>query len=348
MIISNLNIQNTRTTFLINNEKEMYINYNSNYKKFISSNYDGPLILALPIAMKNNEKLIIKGKISYKLFHNITNHLMKIINIMIPECNPIQIIPDEFSYGEKYDNTAVGCGLSCGIDSLCCLEDYYFNCQENPYKLTHVTNFHAGASTNQKQYQKRLNNVIEYNKNTTLSLLDIITNFTNLNDFKHQKIHVLRNLSIPLFFQKLFCKYYYSSTYSYIDSKIKQNSYDFAYSDPITIPLLSTENMEFISHGCQYTRPQKTLKILSNPLNHKHLDICVDGKFVENTNTVLNCSTCWKCLRTLATLDHYNKLHLFKHVFSLKKYASHKKSFIQKLNKNDPLQREIIELYYQS
>ena len=41
-------------------------------------------------------------------------------------------------YGETF-------GLSCGIDSLCCLEDYYFNIKYSPYKLTHVTNFDAGA-----------------------------------------------------------------------------------------------------------------------------------------------------------------------------------------------------------
>ena len=65
--------------------------------------------------MRNNENLIIKGKVSYKLFHNVTHYLMKIINIMIPECKPINIEVDEFSYSKEYNNNGVGCGLSCGI-----------------------------------------------------------------------------------------------------------------------------------------------------------------------------------------------------------------------------------------
>ena len=151
--------------------------------------------------------------------------------------------------------------MSCGIDSLCCLQDYYFDIEDSPYKLTHVTNFNAGASGNSDTvFNKRLSNAELYNQETTLNMLKVDTNFTRINNFRHQKIHVIRNLSIPLFFQKLFCKYYYSSTYSYIDSKIKENSYDFAYGDPIVIPLLSTENIEFISHGCQYTRPPKNIK----------------------------------------------------------------------------------------
>ena len=70
MIIKDLKINKNTTTFLIDN-KEIYLKYSIEYEKYISSNYDGPLILALPIAMRNNEDLIIKGKISYKLFHNV-------------------------------------------------------------------------------------------------------------------------------------------------------------------------------------------------------------------------------------------------------------------------------------
>jgi len=50
-------------------------------------------------------------------------------------------------------------------------------------------------------------------------------------------------------------------------------------------------------------------------------------------------------LRTLTTLDYYKKLHHYKNVFELKKYYKVKDKYLQTLNKNDPLQREIIELY---
>ena len=345
MIISDLKINKNITTFLVDN-KEIYLKYSIEYEKYISSNYDGALILVLPIAMKNNENLIIKGKVSYKLYHNVKNYLMKIINIMIPECKPINIEIDSFSYGEKYGNIGVGCGLSCGIDSLCCLQDYYFDIEDSPYKLTHVTNFDAGASANiTTVFNKRVSNAEKYCQETTLNMLKVITNFTSINDFIHQKIHVIRNLSIPLFFQKLFCKYYYSSAFSYIDIKIKPKSYDFAYGDPIVIPLLSTENIEFISHGCQYTRPEKTLKVSENTLSYKYLDVCINGKFVKKSNTFLNCSTCWKCLRTLVTLDYYNKIQNYDNVFELKKYYKLKNNFLKNLKKKDPLQREVIELY---
>jgi hypothetical protein len=344
MIIKDLTYGCSKIEFIVD-EQKIFLEFDESYGEYVSPNYDGALILVLPIAMRNKEDIIIKGRVSYKLYHNVKNYFMKIINIMIPECTIINIIPDSFSYGENYDNNGVGCGLSCGIDSLCCLEDYYFNEEDSPYKLTHVTNFFAGASSNLIQYNKRLYNGLEYIKNTSLKMFSIITNFTKINTYGHQKIHVLRNLAIPLFFQKLFKKYYYSSGFSYIDCKIMNNCSDFCYSDPISIHLLSTENIEMISHGCQYTRVMKTFKILNNPLSNKFLDVCINGEFITKTDKILNCSICSKCLRTLSTIDYYGKLDLFKDVFDLNKYYSKKENYLKNLNINSPLEKEIIQLY---
>ena len=352
MIIKNLKINKNTTTFLIN-DKEIYLKYSIEYEKYISSNYDGPLILALPIAMRNNENLIVKGKVSYKLFHNVKHYLMKIINIMIPECKPIKIEVDDFSYSKEYNNVGVGCGLSCGIDSLCCLQDYYFDIEDCPYKLTHVTNFNAGASGNMSTvFNKRVSNVELYCQETTLNILKVDTNFTSINNFGHQKIHVIRNLSIPLFFQKLFCKYHFSSGQCYPDERLFNNNFTIKdvevqhiLFDPIIMNLISTENLEFIIHGCQYTRPEKTLKVSNNPLSYKYLDVCVNGHFVKENNMILNCSICWKCMQTLVTLDYYKKLHHYKNVFELEKYYKVKDKYLKSLKNTEPYQQEIIKLY---
>lgn len=98
--------------------------------------------------------------------------------------------------------------------------------KDTPYKLTHVTNFHAGASGNNINiFNKRASNVELYCKETTLNMLKVETNFTIINNFDHQKIHLFRNLSIPLFFQKLFCKYYFASGQSYPDERIFNNNF---------------------------------------------------------------------------------------------------------------------------
>lgn len=354
MIIQNIEIitHNNKSKIQCDiDNKKIYLEFSSEYQNNIYLNYDGFLILALPIAMKQQKDLIIKGNISYKLYHNIKHYLMKLINIIIPECKFINIIPDEFTYGEKFNNTGVGCGLSCGVDSLCCLEDYYFN-DCGPYKLTHVTNFYAGASQNEKQFRKRIQNIIEYTKNTSLKILIVKTNFTSINNYGHQKIHILRNLAIPLFFQKLFNKYYYASGQEYPRNNLFYSGWDIKnlevqhiLYDPIIIPLLSTENIEFILHGAQYKRYEKINRIINNKLCHKYLDICVDGKFVEVSKSQLNCSKCWKCMGTLYVIEHYNKLDMFKNRFDLNKYYKDKQIFLKNLDNKNPYDNEILELY---
>jgi len=46
------------------------------------------------------------------------------------------------------------------------------------------------------------------------------------------------------------------------------------YCDPIILPLLSTESLEFISDGVQSTRTEKLLKILNYEPVYRYLNVC--------------------------------------------------------------------------
>ena len=140
---------------------------------------------------------MIEGKISYKLYHSLQNYVMSILLKLINNSRKVTINCHGFSGSEgEAEGEAeggseggagkVGCGLSCGVDSLCCLQDYYFN-YDGPYKLTHVTNFNSGGSGNQVQFNKRLNNVRGYLKSTDLELLVVNTNFRKINTIKSSK-----------------------------------------------------------------------------------------------------------------------------------------------------------------
>ena len=203
--------------------KIAWLKFNKNYLNYVQDTYDGFLVLILLIAMKKNKNIEIEGILSYKLYHNITFYLMPLIKVIHPSFHIIKIICKEFSYGIGYNNSGVGCGLSCGVDSLACLEDYYFNdCKT--FNLTHVTNFNAGSCRQKLIYENRLMNINNYVNETNLNLLYVDTNFIEINNLDHQYFHMFRNLSVPLFFQKLFRKYYYGSCFSYFHSKIYKGS----------------------------------------------------------------------------------------------------------------------------
>ena len=321
-----------------------WLKFDKSYLEYVQNTYDGFLVLILLIAMKKKKNIEIDGIISYKLYHNITLYLMPLIKIIHPKFHIIKISCKDFDYGTYYNNTGVGCGLSCGVDSLCCLEDYYFNdCKT--YNLTHVTNFNAGSCNNKETYENRLINIKNYVNETNLNFLYVDTNFTTINNLDHQYFHMFRNLSIPLFFQKLFKKYYYGSCFSYFNSKIVKGSGSLTSGETTVIPLLSTENLEFILHGAQYTRVEKTLKISKNELSYKYLDVCVSSQEYTDTECIINCSKCYKCLRTLVTLDYYNIINKYDKVFDINEYYKYKDIYLNNLVNSNPYDREIKDLY---
>ena len=72
-------------------------------------------------------------------------------------------------------------------------------------------------------------------------------------------------------------------------------------SDPIIMPLLSPNGLDILCDGAQYSRTEKTARIVDLALAQKYLNVCVNSsnKQVE----AKNCSRCSKCLRTMMALE---------------------------------------------
>lgn len=70
--------------------------------------------------------------------------------------------------------------------------------------------------------------------------------------------------------------------------------------------LLSTEATDSISTGSQYTRAAKTAQVAEIEPSYRHLDICVEPG--TSRSGFRNCSRCWKCARTMVTLEALGKL----------------------------------------
>ena len=180
-----------------------------------------------------------------------------------------------------------------------------------------------------------------------LEFLQVYTNFHKINNLEHQYFHTLRNLAVPLFFQNYFRKILLCFIiFSYLNSKIIPDSKSITSTEPILIPLLSTENLELLIHGAQYSRIRKTNIICNNELAQKYLDVCVHPNYYETIKERINCSKCYKCLRTCATLDYYNCLDKFEAVFDIELYKKHKKEYLENLEMTNPYDRELKGRYY--
>jgi hypothetical protein len=103
----------------------------------------------------------------------------------------------------------------------------------------------------------------------------------------NQQTHTLRNASVALLLQGGIGRYLYASSYNFKNVFVGA-TYSMAYSDTIALPLLSTEVLDAISVGSEYTRIEKTLRVAEIPDSYGTLDVCVSPKKAGNCSTAGN------------------------------------------------------------
>lgn len=306
----------------IRGDDYLWYEVDKRYEQYLTTEkLDGFLVGLLLQAMKDGEDIRVMGAVSERLYFNLSTYYIKISRLLTPGLRKVSILPESLDFGDPC-NCADGVvtGFSAGVDSFCAIYDHLISDPPPHYKITHFV-FNNVGSHGQKDYaiarnlfHARYKLVKGFPEEMGFDFLKIDSNLNEILKLAFQKSHVSRNTSAILVLQKMFAKYYYASTHSYQDSYVRATP-DIAHADPMTIHLLSTETLDCISTGCQYTRVEKTGRIAELDVARRWLNVCVrqsdDGK---------NCSTCWKCCRTLATLEMLGRVEEFDEVFDLDRW----------------------------
>jgi len=324
----------------------LWYSLDKKYSKYlVTEKLDGFLLGLLILAMKKREDIYLDWPVSEKLYFNLTNYYIKILSTTAEELQPVKIIPSAFDKGDTYTcEKAVGTGFSGGVDSFCTIYERLFK-EDIPesFKITHFVFNNVGSHGDfnmdraQELFNERYEMLKSFPEGIGKDFIKIDSNLSDILKIKFEPTHTPRNLSVILLLQKLFNKFYYASAYCYTDCCIKFDSGCSA-SDPITLSLLSTETLDFIPEGSQYTRVEKTEIISDFELAQRYLNVCV--------NEGENCSVCFKCMRTILTLEILGKMEQFKKVFNFDKYYWAKCGYITSILKDsqNALGNEILEL----
>ncbi len=327
-----------------NNESRLYYELEKEYEPLVDFTCDAALVALLIPAMKNGEDIIVNGDISQTLAAKIDSGLIQVINLLIPNTHEIKI---EFKSVIKNNKTrtasGVATGFSGGVDSYAVIKEY--TSVRSPIKLTHLLFNNVGSHGNcdSELFNKRHSRLIK--KATEIGLPFIKVN-SNLDHFysksiNFQQTHTIRNASVALLLQNGISKFLYASAYQYKDMEIGENS-DSAYMDTMLLSLVESDKLTTLGVGSKYTRVQKTELISTYSQTYSSLDVCVSTK---NNSRFNNCGSCWKCMRTLLTLDIFGKINLYDKSFDLDKYYSKKHKYINKVfSSDDKLLVEIVKL----
>lgn len=306
--------------------------------------HDGFLVGLLLLGMKLGEDVHVQGNISAKLFYNLTQYYMDIVQAVIPEFHKVQITADKLVDDNGYKKGhGVITGFSAGIDSFSLIHDHLDPDIPDEYKVTHFLYNNVGSHGEWESekanelFNKRYELIKGFSSEVSIPFIKINSNLSDVLQMDFQQTHTPRNVSSVLLLQGLIGKYLYASTYQYKDCYIGK-AYDMAYADPFALHLLSTESLECISAGSQYSRIEKTRLITDYSPAQSWLNVCGSTRGRAD-----NCSVCWKCNRTLFTLELLGKLDAFSDVFNLERWNWSRKWFIPETILNKKVKSPLIE-----
>jgi 7-cyano-7-deazaguanine synthase in queuosine biosynthesis len=316
----------------------------SEHAELLSDSSDGALVALLMPAMEKGEDIFVDGTVSERLLHNLSGPLQEILQLQLPFLKKISITVKEINENRTIPPKGVATGFSGGVDSSSVLYNYCSEDTSPGYRITHLlfNNVGSHGKKGEPLFEKRYKELASAAESLGLPFLKINS---NLDSFYNRRIdflatHNLRNGSVPLMLQNGIGRFMYASAYDFPQVAIGPGD-DSICGEPILVPYLSTETLDAISTGNEFTRVEKTLQVMTLPQSREVLSVCISE---DDDNRYVNCGSCSKCLRTLATLDIAGCIEDYASMFDLKPYGRQKKRYFARLlSSNDPYMREIVE-----
>jgi len=324
--------------------KILWYRLDKRYGDLISDFSDAALVALLLPAMARAEDINIKGRISERLYYNLSGPCQSLIKLIIPSLSLVKIFPDDVLPHVK-KGKGVATGFSGGIDSFCALADHFYSDVPSDYKITHLLYNNVGSHGwgGEKLFRERFDHLKPLSESLGLPFISTDSNLESFYGGKDALNFVatvtIRNASVALLFQNGIKNFLYASSVPYQNICVKPDGILYK-SDPILLPLFNTDVLDLISTGCEYTRVQKTMRVNEIADSYDMLDVCVDS----NPGKPWNCSKCFKCLRTLITLDIAGVLENYSKSFDIDTYLQYRNNYIKEiLQSDDVYSKEIVQ-----
>jgi hypothetical protein len=323
-------------------DEVLWFSTSSEYGRFLCHERGDAFLVALFLyAMRRGMDITVEAPVSERLYYMLTKHLMPTITTIFPHCHLVKV-HCPLDEGHLDSAGAVGVGFSCGVDSMYTISKHTKEDCPRSRKLTHLAFFNVGASGDfggdvaRDLFRRGAEAVRPCAEELGLPMVTLDSNLSEILMMNYVATYVYRNAAAVLALQKLFNVYYFSSGYSL--RQFELSPADSGHYDFYSLSMLSTNDTELVMSGETLSRLEKTDVVSEYPLSYRHLCVCVRAE--------RNCSRCFKCQRTMVTLDVLGKLDRYGAVFDLDHYQAHRSRYIGSVisdRKADSYKQDIYE-----
>lgn len=319
-----------------------YINY------VVTDRIDAYVWGLLHFAMNYGADIVSELPISDELYYNLTKHYIPTVSTARDNLKSISINAPLVACIDSTCEIA-GTGISCGVDSLYTIKTHTYDDIPESHRINTLAFFNAGSSMKGGDtlrtplVQGRLELAEKFAKEYGFEFLFIETDIHLLINryigYDHVQYHTMMMLFCTYHLQSVIGKYYYSSGYTYNEFYFGEGPASY---DLFNFFNASIGKIKFYSTGAEVSRLEKTKALIDYEPAHKFLNVCVEG--------VKNDSTCFKCVRTMLTLDGLKALDNFNNVFNVLMYRKNRFWYLKELYtlavfKNDNYMKEIFPLF---
>lgn len=294
-------------------------------------------------AMRAGKTLRCDYGVSALLLHFLRTDLQELLINFDPSLSCIDIeaeaLPTNLPISK---DIRIGTGFSGGIDSFNSLGVFRYSDTTSQLNVTDLFIFDVGAfgqhssKSSRNSFTAAVERTRSYADRLGLQAHSVTSNlagfYAGVRGLDFIRTHTLRNASAAVLFEREIDIYLYASAFSYREVDLKAR-YALGHIDSILLSLITTNQLRFISSGAGSDRIKKTA-LLSNDRDAQHmLDVCVSPASRRSAlvGAGKNCSRCWKCYRTMVTLDALGRLEEFRAVFDVDRYFHHREAIISQV-----------------
>lgn len=277
-----------------------------------------PFLLGiLPVALEAGEDIRVRAPLSPKLYYSLVNYAVPLLRLLNARYKPIRIVADELA-AQLPAGGAVATPFSGGIDSFVTFADHHLGPVPDAYRLSHLTYHNVGShgrgTSGDRIFADRRRAIGRFADEVGLPLATIDSNLHRFMRHPFTESHTIRQLAAAHALEALFGKFLFSTGVGYESMRIHTGE-PMGHADVAFTHLLSTERMECIATGAQYSRAEKTARVAELEISRRYLDVCIEP--AGRSDGRPNCSRCKKCVRTMVTLDILGVLEEYGAVFDL-------------------------------